>query len=102
MSLESTFETLCMLAVATLVVAIFSRFLLVWELKRNSPKLWESLGGPAILERDHFLSKYPFRGGRRVYKEASGARRLLLVLFWLSFVMYLAVLIPVVVIWIMR
>ncbi|KRG79037.1 hypothetical protein C1750_09195 [Stenotrophomonas pavanii] len=102
MSLESIFELLCVLAVVMLVIAIASRFILVWELKRNSPELWISLGKPAILERDHLMRKYPFCGWWRVFRVASGDRKLLLAVFWLSFSTYLVVLIPLVWIWIIR
>ncbi|MFL4517600.1 hypothetical protein ACJ6WG_15295 [Stenotrophomonas pavanii] len=102
MPLESIFELLCVLAVVMLVIAIASRFILVWELKINSPELWISLGRPAILERDHLMRKYPFCGWQRVFWMASGARRLLLAVFWLSFSTYLVVLIPLVWIWVIR
>ncbi|MCO7461657.1 hypothetical protein NJF45_07020 [Stenotrophomonas maltophilia] len=102
MSLESVFEALCLLAIATLLMAFVSRIFLVWELKRNSPELWESLGRPAILERDHFLTKYPTCGWTRVHNGASGARRLLLLVFWFSFLVYFILLIPLIVIWIMQ
>ncbi|WP_152908693.1 hypothetical protein [Stenotrophomonas maltophilia] len=102
MSLESVFEALCLLAIATLLMAFVSRIFLVWELKRNSPELWESLGRPAILERDHFLTKYPICGWTRVYNGASGARRLLLLVFWVSFLVYFILLIPLIVILIMQ
>lgn len=102
MSLESVFEALCMLAIATLLMAFVARIFLVWELKKNSPELWDSLGRPAILERDHFLTKYPICGWKRVCNGASGARRLLLLAFWASSLVYLILLIPLVVIWVMQ
>lgn len=102
MSLESVFEALCMLAIATLLIAFVSRIFLVWELRRNSPELWDTLGRPAILERDHFLTKYPICGWKRVHNGASGVRKLFLLVFWFSFLVYLISLIPLIVIWIMR
>lgn len=102
MPLESIFELLCVLAVVMLVIAIASRFILVWELKINSPELWISLGRPAILERDHLMRKYPFCGWQRVFRVASTGRRLLLAVFWLSFSTYFVVLIPLVCIWVTR
>jgi len=65
------------------------RWTLVHNLKKKRPDLWQKFGSPKGFERDNFLRKYPYTGGREVYEDADRADRALLIIYALLHAVFL-------------
>ena len=76
-------------AALTIFSFIPVRWTLVQNLKKKRPDLWQRFGSPKGFERDNFLRKYPYRGGREVYKDADRADRALLIIYALLHAVFL-------------
>lgn len=70
-----------MVAAASAFLLVPARWILVRNLKRKMPDLWHGSGSPGKFERDNFLRRYPYRGGREVYRVADRTDRALLLIY---------------------
>lgn len=78
-----------LVAALTIFSFIPARWILVHNLKKKRPDLWQRFGSPKGFERDNFLRKYPYRGGRAVYEDADRADRALLIIYALLHAVFL-------------
>lgn len=70
-----------MITILLLILSIGSREWLVFRLKNKNRLLWEELGAPSFLERDHLLYKFPFKGWMLGYRALGLIDRCVLVVF---------------------
>lgn len=70
-----------LVAAASAFLLFPTRWILVRNLKRKMPDLWHGFGSPGKFERDNFLRRYPYRGGREVYRVADRIDRALLLIY---------------------
>jgi hypothetical protein len=79
----------CLGVACSILLIPLVRGVLVYQLMKERRELWIKLGSPSPFERDSFMKKYPYKGGREVFAISGPVCKLNLAIYLVLHVIFI-------------